>query len=57
MDVAMVTNVTMVIELTGISMAASIGDSFACTAKLNPTKLYRIEIIQLASTIRFPAMA
>ena len=39
MEVAMVTKLTMVIELTGINMAAIMGDNCACTAKLNPTKL------------------
>lgn len=57
MLVAMVTKLTIVIELIGISMAATIGDKLTVTAKLNPTKLYRMERIQLASTTFLPALA
>ena len=31
--------ITMVIELSGINMAATTGDKAPCTAKLKPTKL------------------
>lgn len=57
MLVEMVTKVTMVIELAGINMAAIIGDRLAVTAKLKPTKLYRMEMIQLVHTTFLPALA
>lgn len=57
MLVAMVTKVTMVIELIGINIAATIGDSLALTAKLNPMTLYKMEMIQLVNTTFLPALA
>lgn len=45
--VAIVTNVTILIELNGIRIAATRGDSNPCTAKPNPTTLYIIERIKL----------
>jgi hypothetical protein len=46
-EVARVTNVTILIELTGIKMAAIRGDINPCTAILNPTMLYKMERIKL----------
>ena len=57
MLVAMVANVTIVMELIGIRIAATIGDKFAVHAKLNPTKLYRIDIMKLTNTMRLPERA
>ena len=57
MLVAMVAKATMVMELIGINMAATMGDRLAVTAKLNPAKLYRKEMIQLATTTFLPALA
>jgi hypothetical protein len=37
----------MLMELTGIRIAAIIGDKTPCTAKLNPTILYSIDKIKL----------
>jgi hypothetical protein len=53
----MVTNVTIVMELAGIRMAATIGDRSACVAKLRPTILYRMDIIKAAVTTRLPERA
>ena len=55
--VATVTKATILMELTGIRMAATIGERFALSAKLSPTRLYRIEMIQLVNTTLFPALA
>ena len=55
--VAKVTNVTMLIELTGINIAAINGDNKPCTAKLNPTILYKIERIKLNVITVLPDLA
>ena len=56
-EVANVTNVTILIELTGINMAAINGDKEPCIAKLNPIKLYAIERIKLKVITVFPDFA
>ena len=56
-EVAKVTNVTMLIELTGINMAAINGDINPCTAKLNPTILYKMERIKLKVITVLPDLA
>jgi len=47
----------MLIELTGINMAAINGDNKPCTAKLNPTMLYKIERIKLHVITVLPDLA
>lgn len=42
----------MLMELAGMSMAAVNGDSMPCTAKNNPMKLYKSEIIKVITIIR-----
>lgn len=45
-----VANATTLTELMGIRMAAISGDKVPCTAKNNPIKLYRNEMIKLIFT-------
>ena len=52
-----VTNITILMLLAGISMAAIIGDRLPCTAKESPTKLYRMDNIKLIVTIFLPDFA
>jgi hypothetical protein len=47
----------MLILLTGINMAAIMGERSPCTAKDNPMILYRMERVKLAITIFLPAAA
>ena len=44
-------NTTTEIELSGIRMAATIGDNTPCTANPNPTKLYKNDIVKLIKII------
>ena len=52
MFVAKVTNTTTVMELSGIKIAAKTGDNKPWTAKVNPTMLYKKEMIKLTIIIR-----
>jgi hypothetical protein len=55
--VAAVTNITMLMVLAGISIAATSGDNSPCTAKLNPIILYTMEMIKLQVITFFPDRA
>lgn len=48
---AIVVNITMLMELIGIKIAATTGDKFAVIAKDSPTILYKKETVKLSLII------
>ena len=56
-DEQRLTNITMLILLAGISMAAIMGERMPCTANDKPAILYRMERMKLAVTIFLPPLA